>query len=681
MRDVASDAQEGGLRAMVRVDRDMAGRLGISMQSVNDALNDAFGQRQVSTIYAQANQYRVVLEALPQYQNDPASLGRIYVPSSSGVQVPLNSVAKFERITAPLAIQHQEQFPSTTISFNLGSGAALGDAVEAMARAQTTIGMPGSITGSYSGDAAEFSKSLANQPWLILAAVVTIYIVLGVLYESYVHPFTILTTLPSAGIGAVLALMLARLDLSLIALIGIILLMGIVKKNAILMIDFALDAERERGLSPHDSIVEACRLRFRPIMMTTLAALFGAIPLAVENGTGSELRYPLGVTIIGGLLLSQVLTLYTTPVIYLAMERIRARLAARTAGNARSGRTCACGCPTSSRGGVRRSHELLPHLHRAPHRHHAHRRRPLPGRHCRLSSPSHRQLTELCDPDDHRFRQSPRCRPRNHGRDRRSPPRTPPRRNPRRHRTHIFELASARRASPSSSTRAARSIAPPATSRLPSTQPLTDLPGDLAAVPTFRKANPAAAPIMIIALTSKTMPASAIYDVADTVIAQRLDQVEGVAEVNVSGAEQPAIRVRANPSQLAAMSINMEDLRLAITNANTVTPLGAIEGSRELIALDTNAQLRSVEDYRSIIVKSADGRIVRIGDVATVEQATRNARSAAMFNMQPAVLLFITKQPDANVIETVDRIKSLIPELQALDSRRHRFFGSLATAR
>jgi multidrug efflux pump len=327
VRDVASDAQDGGLRAMVTVDRDMAGRLGVSMQAINDALNDAFGQRQISTIYGQANQYRVVLEAMPRYQNDPASLGRIYVPSTAGAQVPLNAVARFERITAPLSIQHQEQFPSATVSFNLAPGTALSEAVQAITLAQEVIAMPDSITGSYSGDASEFAKSLANQPWLILAAVITIYIVLGILYESYVHPFTILTTLPSAGIGAVLALMLARLDLSLIALIGIILLMGIVKKNAIMMIDFALDAERDRGLSPREAIVEACRLRFRPIMMTTLAALFGAIPLAIESGTGSELRYPLGVTIIGGLLLSQILTLYTTPVVYLTMERLRARLA------------------------------------------------------------------------------------------------------------------------------------------------------------------------------------------------------------------------------------------------------------------------------------------------------------------------------------------------------------------
>ena len=240
--------------------------------------------------------------------------------------MPISAVATLKRTTAPLAISHQAQFPAVSLSFNLAPGAALGDAVEAVKTIETRIGMPGSIVGVYAGDAAEFSKSLAGQPWLILAAVVTIYIVLGVLYESYIHPITILSTLPSAGVGAILALMLFGQDLSVIGLIGIILLMGIVKKNAIMMIDFALEAERKQGMPAHEAIVQACLLRFRPIMMTTLAALFGALPLAIESGTGAELRFPLGISIIGGLLLSQLLTLYTTPVIYLALDRINRRL-------------------------------------------------------------------------------------------------------------------------------------------------------------------------------------------------------------------------------------------------------------------------------------------------------------------------------------------------------------------
>jgi multidrug efflux pump len=326
LRQVASEAQEGGLRTFINVDREKAGRLGVSMQVVNDTLNDAFAQRQISTIYAQTNQYRVILEAMPEYQQDPTSLSKLFVSSTNGAQVPVSAFTNMQRTVAPLTISHQAQFPAVTISFNLAPDAALSDAVAAIGRAERDIGMPATIVGGYSGDAAEFGRSLSGEPWLILAAALTIYIVLGVLYESFIHPLTILSTLPSAGVGALLALMLTGQDLSVVALIGIVLLMGIVKKNAIMMIDFALEAERNEGLSPRDSIVKASLLRFRPIMMTTLAALFGALPLALEHGTGSELRLPLGITIIGGLLLSQLLTLYTTPVIYLYMERLRARL-------------------------------------------------------------------------------------------------------------------------------------------------------------------------------------------------------------------------------------------------------------------------------------------------------------------------------------------------------------------
>jgi len=333
LRDVASDQQTSGLRVTLTIDRDTASRLGILPQAIDDTLYDAFGQRQVSTIFTQLNQYHVVLEADPQFQRNPDSLKNIYVRSADGSQVPLSAFTRVDTSNAPLAVNHQGQFPVVTLSFNLAPGVSLGTATKAIQQAQAEIQLPPSIHASFQGTAAAFQNSLSSEPLLILAALITVYIVLGVLYESYIHPVTILSTLPSAGVGAILALMLFRKDLDVIALIGIILLIGIVKKNAIMMIDFALDAERKEGKAPREAIYQACLLRFRPIMMTTMAALLGGLPLAVTSGTGSELRNPLGITIVGGLLLSQLLTLYTTPVIYLAFERLGRKYARFRIGN------------------------------------------------------------------------------------------------------------------------------------------------------------------------------------------------------------------------------------------------------------------------------------------------------------------------------------------------------------
>ncbi len=351
LRDVASDQLTGGLRTNITIDRDTASRLGIFPQAIDNTLYDAFGQRQVSTIFTQLNQYHVVLEVLPNFAVSPENLRDIYIRpstvtqntgapsangasvSTSGSPVPISAFTRMHNTSAALAVNHQGQFPVVTLSFNLAPGASLGQATEAIQQAEKEIQLPASIHPSFQGTAAAFQNSLASEPYLILAAVITVYIVLGVLYESYIHPITILSTLPSAGVGAILALMITGNDLTVVALIGIILLIGIVKKNAIMMIDFALDAEREEHKPPEEAIYQACLLRFRPIMMTTMAALLGGLPLALGSGTGAELRRPLGITIVGGLLLSQLLTLYTTPVVYLWFDRLAQRFARYRIGN------------------------------------------------------------------------------------------------------------------------------------------------------------------------------------------------------------------------------------------------------------------------------------------------------------------------------------------------------------
>ena len=570
LADVASDQQSGGLQISVDIDREQASRYNVSPQAIDDTLYDAFGQRQVSIIFTQLNQYRVILEVEPQFQLNPAALGLIYVKSSTGQMVRLSSFATLKEVTAPLAIVHEGQFPAVTLSFNLQPGKSLGHAVDAIQKAQADLGLPETVVTTFSGSAAEFRSSLKSQPFLILAAIIVIYIVLGVLYESYIHPITILSSLPSAGVGALLALIVCGYDLSLIALIGIILLIGIVKKNAIMMIDFALDAEREEGMSPDESIYQACLLRFRPIMMTTMAALLGALPLALQNGTGSELRKPLGISIVGGLLVSQFLTLYTTPVIYLYLDRLgawvrRKRAAAGLApdpgrpGRAGAGRgdvgdrsqerSAAFSVMSISEPFIKRpvatsllaiglfavgivSYHFLP-VAPVP-------RVDMPAVSVSAALPGAEPETvasSLAAPLERRIGQI----------------------------SSVTEVTSTSTLGGTNVSvtfdldrpvdAAARDVQAAINAAAP------ELPINLPNPPTYRKVNPADAPIMILAMRSDANAPSTVFEFADEILGQKLSQIEGVSQVNISGAEKSAVRVQVNPAKLASTGLSLEDVR------------------------------------------------------------------------------------------------------------------------